>query len=60
MLEEIDELIRKEMLLSHSRVMIMMFEATGDVKYLDMSINSLLQADLISDFNRPLGVLLVA
>lgn len=51
-----------ESLMAHSRTMIMMFEATGDEKYLDRSLASFMQAQslLRGGFMRPLGVILEA
>lgn len=56
---ELDEAsVQRAMLNKHARVMIMMFEATGDERYLDMSLASKLKADHIQvDFVRPIGAL---
>ena len=50
---------KARMLRAHSRTMIMMFEATGELRYLDQSVSDLLSADNLIEagFVRPLGVL---
>ena len=51
-----------EYYLAHSRTMIMMFEATGEERYLDRSLASFMTAQslLRGGFVRPLGVILEA
>ena len=60
--EESTKQIQADMLMAHSRVMIMMFNATNEVRYLDRSVQDLLEAESIlrSGFMRPLGALLMS
>jgi len=60
--EENNELNQWQMLCLHGRTMVMMFKATGNVKYLEIAKSNLRRAKSIKEcgFVRPMGVLLTA
>lgn len=57
--QESDNKTKHDLLMAHSRVMILMFEATGEVRYLDRSAQDLMNAkEVTNTFTRPMGVIL--